>query len=233
MRAIPPFYAYTHARPDGSVFYIGKGMERRAWDFSPSRRSLHHQNIVRKHGREHIIVTLLPAVSEAEAFAIEQREIEKARSAGVRLINLTTGGEGCSGRVPTDAQLAALRKGRGSDRPLSDEARRNILEALARGRANVPYENRLRFVRLARAAPRAFVEKHCAKCGAVFVTTSGKARCCSKLCQQQLRRGKENEERRSRRGFLPNLLPSSNRAVTRLSMAEEAGANRGQSPVPC
>ena len=92
------FYVYTHARPDGLVFYVGKGAARRAWDFSPSRRTLHHLNIIRKHGAKNIVVRIIPQPDESSAFAHEIALIATCRSSGVELINLTDGGEGTSGR---------------------------------------------------------------------------------------------------------------------------------------
>ena len=36
------FYVYMHCRPDGSVFYVGKGCGKRARDFA-SRSQKHHE----------------------------------------------------------------------------------------------------------------------------------------------------------------------------------------------
>lgn len=32
------FGTYTHARPDGRVFYVGKGTEKRAFSLTPDKR---------------------------------------------------------------------------------------------------------------------------------------------------------------------------------------------------
>ena len=101
------FCVYTHSRPDGSVFYVGKGVEKRAHDFAPSRRTLHHKNVVSKYGRENIKVHVIPCMSETEAFMLERVHIKIARDAGKTLVNLTDGGEGGSGRKFTKEQLAA------------------------------------------------------------------------------------------------------------------------------
>lgn len=42
-------FAYVHARPDGTVFYVGKGTRQRAFEMSAGRRSKHHQRIVTNH----------------------------------------------------------------------------------------------------------------------------------------------------------------------------------------
>ena len=103
------FYAYTHARPDGSVFYVGKGQGRRAWRMKRENNP-HHCNIVAKYGAENIIVATFPAESEEAAFALECRMIKDFRASGLVLANITDGGEGQTGRPVTERQLAALAK---------------------------------------------------------------------------------------------------------------------------
>jgi len=88
------YYGYLHARPDGSIFYVGKGKGRRAWDFSPKHRSPRHREIMREYGVSTIQVSLIYAETETEAFAIEREWISSLQRAGIRLINLTEGGEG-------------------------------------------------------------------------------------------------------------------------------------------
>ncbi len=108
------FYAYAHLRPDGTPFYIGKGFGKRSHEFTSGRTS-HHRNIVAKHGRENIIVEVMPCRSEAEAFLREQLAIKALRRAGVKLVNITDGGEGCSGRpvsAETRAKIAASNRGK-------------------------------------------------------------------------------------------------------------------------
>jgi hypothetical protein len=86
------YYAYLHARPDGSIFYVGKGSGERAWNFYRSR---HHRKIIMEcGGLKAIKVSLIYAETEAKAFATEREWIAFLRSSGVRLINLTEGGEG-------------------------------------------------------------------------------------------------------------------------------------------
>jgi hypothetical protein len=106
------FCVYIHKRPDGSPFYIGKGTSIRAHDFAPSRRTKWHQNIVAKHGRASIVVQIIPCLNEQEAFELEKAHISIMKTNGVVLANLTDGGEGASGRKPTEAQNAGLAKGR-------------------------------------------------------------------------------------------------------------------------
>lgn len=89
------FYVYIHKRPDGTPFYIGKGTGKRAYQFC--RRSEWHKNIVAKHGKHNIIVEIINCMDEQQAFQMEKAYIKQLRNDGVRLVNLTDGGEGCSG----------------------------------------------------------------------------------------------------------------------------------------
>lgn len=111
------FYVYLHLRPtnDGvnSVFYVGKGNKRRC--SLSFERNNHHKNIVKKYGKENIIIRKFPCKSEQHAFDLEIQMIAKLRQMGVRLANLTDGGEGSSGVIPsceTRMKISLLHKGR-------------------------------------------------------------------------------------------------------------------------
>lgn len=195
------FYVYTHARPDGSVFYVGKGRGRRAWDFSPTRRTAHHRNIVEKYGLLAIRVEVYPAASEDDAFAEERRLIAELKASGIALINLTDGGEGVSGRLMTDASRAALERGRGRSRVYAGPGFDRFLEAgrqvnswfgSPEHKAAAPdMAKRGSATRLAKP-PRQFA---CLACGVEFLTKGVRIGCCSKLCQQRFRRAKEKATR--------------------------------------
>lgn len=88
------FYAYTHSRPDGRVFYVGKGCGRRAYKLKAGRNP-YHRRVVEKYGAENIIVEVYPCVSEEAAFELEKVLIAKYSA----LTNLTEGGEGGSPEV--------------------------------------------------------------------------------------------------------------------------------------
>lgn len=192
------FYVYTHARPDGSVFYVGKGRNRRAYDFAPARRTAHHLNIVRKYGRDAISVSIFPQESEAVAFESERALIAILKTAGIGLINLTAGGEGAAGRPQSPAQMAAFSRGRGKDRKLSEESKQRIADACRRGNQVAgawrnSEEGRVHIKALGKmsAAATAAREKRaliCGDCGNEFHTVSLKAKFCSKACQQRARR---------------------------------------------
>lgn len=107
------FYAYTHSRPDGSVFYVGKGHGRRAWNFTFGRNP-YHRSIIKKHRAENIIVTIHPCSDEVAAFELEKKLIMQHQN----LANMTDGGEGASGRPISDKVRAVFDAHRGG--PKSD-----------------------------------------------------------------------------------------------------------------
>lgn len=93
------FYIYAHIRPDtGTIFYIGKGRERRA--FSKSKRNKIWMDIVNKNKGYYKIEFLFTNLIQEKAFEIECKLIlEKGRLCnGTGLLsNLTLGGEGTAG----------------------------------------------------------------------------------------------------------------------------------------
>lgn len=100
------FYLYLHFRPDGSLFYIGKGTKKRAWNFTRSR-SRGYKHTRDKHGAKNIEVLVFPRDSEKQALEDEKSWIAIAREAGERLVNLADGGIGGKTYSPTPEQRAA------------------------------------------------------------------------------------------------------------------------------
>lgn len=198
--ATAKFCVYLHSRPDGSVFYVGKGLRHRAYEFAPSRRTQHHLNIVKKYGKENIGVRIIPCMCEREANMLERAHIKAQRLIGANLVNLTDGGEGVSGRTPTAKQSEALSKGRGkvAFSRLSEEAKSSVFQGLARGRERVKlWRNSPQGVahlrRLGNIGRQALGRPHdvvCAQCGIGFVARSWKAKCCGRRCEQRLRRSR-------------------------------------------
>lgn len=108
MDASRTYYTYLHCKPDGEPFYVGKGVDkfyeghgtdRRC--FSKKNRNKHHRNITAKYGWENILVYVFPCISEVQAFADEIQQIAQLRREGFKLVNITDGGEGPTGWVPT------------------------------------------------------------------------------------------------------------------------------------
>jgi hypothetical protein len=92
------FYTYAHTKPDGSIFYIGKGAGVRAWKKTP--RNQHWKNIVAKY-KNYNVEILANWENEQEAFDHEVLLISCFRDMGYTLANMTTGGEGTSGLILT------------------------------------------------------------------------------------------------------------------------------------
>jgi hypothetical protein len=106
------FYTYLHCRPNGDIFYVGKGSGYRA--FNLKRRNKHHTNIINKYGRENILVYLFYCTSERQAFDDEISQISQLRREGYLLVNVTDGGEGVSGFVLSkEARLKISLKNKG------------------------------------------------------------------------------------------------------------------------
>jgi len=95
----PVFYVYQHLKADtGEIFYVGKGMGRRAHD--TYHRSKYWKNIVAKHGLT--VEFLKVEITEPESLELEIATIDKYRKQGLQIINMTDGGDGTSGYNHTD-----------------------------------------------------------------------------------------------------------------------------------
>jgi len=92
------YYTYIHKKPDGSIFYVGKGIGNRAYS---KRRNNYWKRIVAKYGYEIEIVAYWE--NEKEAFEHEKLLIAKYKKLGCELANLTDGGEGASGYKHTES----------------------------------------------------------------------------------------------------------------------------------
>ena len=106
------FYIYEHIRPDtNAVFYVGKGTEKRM--HSKHRRNAYWNNIVRKAGG-FVVREVCRHQDEELVFLAEQERIDQLKRLGVKLSNMTDGGEGSSGYRHTEAtkqKIAELQMG--------------------------------------------------------------------------------------------------------------------------
>jgi len=101
---------YAHYKPDNTIFYIGKGTERRV--HSKSSRTQYWRNVVAKHGYTAKVLAYWD--TETEAFEHEKFLISCFRELGHPLVNLTDGGEGTSGlkwKEESKIKLSNARKG--------------------------------------------------------------------------------------------------------------------------
>ncbi len=95
------YFTYAHYKPEGGLFYIGKGKRRRAYDMDG--RNSYWQNIVNKYGRPHVEL-LACWGTEREALDHEILLISCFKDMGYKLANITAGGEGTSGYKHTPEQ---------------------------------------------------------------------------------------------------------------------------------
>ncbi len=100
-----PICVYRHIRLDTNVpFYIGKGSTYRAHRTDNRNQYWHH--IVQAHGYKVEIVKFFK--EETEALKFEALLIKIYRNVGMKLTNMTDGGEGSRGYVPTEATRQKL-----------------------------------------------------------------------------------------------------------------------------
>lgn len=108
------FYTYVHCYPDGRPFYVGKGSGKRAW--SSRGRNPWWQQIIKKHGLHVLFVA--KDIDEELAFLCEQETIDAFHRSGIKLCNMTEGGEGASGFKHTEAAKQKVREAKlGVKRP--------------------------------------------------------------------------------------------------------------------
>ena len=95
----PILSVYQHLKADtGEIFYVGKGMGRRAFD--KFHRSNYWKRIEAKHGVR--VEFIKQAITELESIQLEIQTIYTYRRAGLDLINMTDGGDGTTGYSHTE-----------------------------------------------------------------------------------------------------------------------------------
>lgn len=106
------FYIYAHMKlTDGTPFYIGKGVGRRAFSKSKSQRSKWWHKTVKKYGLD--ILFLEKGLTEEEAFDREKYWISKIgrRDLGNGpLVNMTNGGDGVVGNIMSEESKKLISK---------------------------------------------------------------------------------------------------------------------------
>jgi len=157
------FYTYAHTKPDGTIFYIGKGVKRRAW--KTHNRNSHWKSIVKKYETFNVEI-LANWKTEEEAFSHEMLLIDCFKDLGHLLANKTNGGEGASGykhseetklkmkhtiSEATKEKISTARKGKysGKNHPkfgkVVSEKTREKMRIANTGGANNPKTRRIKF----------------------------------------------------------------------------------------
>ena len=101
------FYTYAHSKPDGTIFYIGKGKGARAW--IKTKRNSYWKNTVDKYSKYNVEI-LAKWCTEKEALSHEIFLISCFKDMGYKLTNMTNGGEGTCGLKLTEAHKQKLRE---------------------------------------------------------------------------------------------------------------------------
>jgi len=98
------YYVYAHTKPDGCIFYVGKGKRRRA--HSKANRNPHWQAVVNKHGGFAVVV-LADQLSEQQALLMEAELIAYYRQFGSLTNILDSGEQAPSSNPDVAAKIAA------------------------------------------------------------------------------------------------------------------------------
>jgi hypothetical protein len=99
------YYTYIHATPDGVVFYVGKGSDRRV--YSMKDRSWEWYEEMQKH--DGILMKIIRKFdTEQEAYDHEQELIKDYKAQGLKLVNKNDGGPGPTGYIVTEARKQHL-----------------------------------------------------------------------------------------------------------------------------
>lgn len=120
------YYVYQHRKKDtNEIFYVGKGKKNRY--LTESNRNEYWHNIVNKH--DFVYEILFTNLDEELALLIETELIDQYKKIGIKLCNLTNGGEGFSGlkhSYQTKQKISQKLKGR----IITEESRNKISKAL-------------------------------------------------------------------------------------------------------
>lgn len=106
------YYVYSHSivLPSGvkRPFYVGKGKRSRGKSFSP--RNKFYKHVLNKHGAENVTFDIwCDNLKEDEAFERETELISLMRDSGIKLTNMTNGGEGSSGYKHDPDHIESIR----------------------------------------------------------------------------------------------------------------------------
>ena len=126
---------YQHRRADnGSIFYVGKASNKYRKDKTQNRNTRWHEIVTQANGFFSEIV--IDDVDEEFSFLAECEYIDKLKRIGVSICNLTSGGQGRSGWVPSEETRkiwSEQRKGKlphnkGTAKPIAKKTSEEILQ---------------------------------------------------------------------------------------------------------
>ena len=116
------YYVYAHAKPDATIFYVGKGTKRRAW--SMHGRSTHWARTVAKYG--HLVVILVDGLSEFQAVEEEAACIAHFKRFGTLVNVLDRGDVSPTSNAEVAAKVSTSASAWQKGRTLTEQHRRNI-----------------------------------------------------------------------------------------------------------
>jgi len=108
------FCVYLHLRPDGSVFYVGKGVSSRP--YRKDGRNMTWKAEVAKIGTFSVQIAR-SGLTEEQAFDLEVELIAEFRASNVVLVNQTRGGDGCKSLIFTAEIIEKLKTARAKQAP--------------------------------------------------------------------------------------------------------------------
>lgn len=154
------YYTYAHYTPNSSeLFYIGKGTFSKQGCFkrayAKTGRNKYWQNKVKKHGGFDIKI-LSVWETEQEAFLHEEFLISVFKK---QLVNLTAGGEGCSGRNQNDEEK--------KKRALSNTGKKRSQQTLKR-MSEAQKKNKAALSSLTKAREKQKKKVRCVETGIVY-----------------------------------------------------------------
>lgn len=135
------YYIYQHRKADtNEIFYVGKGKCNRI--HGTQGRNKHWKNTVNKHG--YVAEKLFDGLNEELALLSEIEIIDIYKRRGIKLVNMTNGGEGTSGHtyVMKDETKKKLSLGRignqwAKGQQISENHKKSIIESNKR-RKGIP-----------------------------------------------------------------------------------------------
>lgn len=170
------FYVYVHRKQsDDQVFYVGKGRLYRATE--TWGRNKFWKNVANKHGWKVDIID--HGLNEKEAFELEISTISFYKSMGVRLCNLTFGGDGPSGyrhSPESRAKMSAGMMGRKSwleGKSLPEYMKQNLREKMTGRKQSSEHAAKSRIVKIGKKQPQSAIDHLIARKSVPIINSNG------------------------------------------------------------